>query len=85
MLDIPNTVNRGVLTARFRVIRNNRNPAILVEGGYLTNRSEAQRIMSAWFLDRLARKLYDGIVRYRGRAPRGTGGGGRSTAEDQSA
>jgi N-acetylmuramoyl-L-alanine amidase len=72
ILEIPGLDNRGIILARFRVIRNNIHPAILVEGGYLTNQADASRIASPSFLDALARKISEGIVKYRGSAPEST-------------
>jgi N-acetylmuramoyl-L-alanine amidase len=69
ILEIAGLDNRGIILAHFRVIRNNAHPAILVEGGYLSNRADADRIASPAFLDALARKIAEGIVKYRGSAP----------------
>jgi N-acetylmuramoyl-L-alanine amidase len=69
ILDIQGLKNHGVLLAHFRVIRNNRHPAILIEAGYLTNHAEATRFSSTAYLDVLAQKIYEGIVKYRGAAP----------------
>jgi N-acetylmuramoyl-L-alanine amidase len=52
------------------VIRQNAFPAILVEGGFLTNPAEARRIASAAYLDALTESIYQGIVAYRGSEPR---------------
>jgi N-acetylmuramoyl-L-alanine amidase len=71
ILEIPGLENRGIILAHYRVIRNNAHPAILIEGGYLTNHEDAARISSPAFLEALARKISDGIVKYRGSAPAG--------------
>jgi N-acetylmuramoyl-L-alanine amidase len=70
VLQNPGTADRRVHTAPFHVIRRNAFPAILVEGGFLTNRAEASRIASAAYLDALAESIYQGIVAYRGSEPR---------------
>jgi len=57
--------NRGVKTARFRVLRTNKHPAILVEGGFLSSPSDARKINSARYRDQLARKIADGIIKSR--------------------
>jgi N-acetylmuramoyl-L-alanine amidase len=72
VLEIRGLENRGIIRAHFRVIRNNTHPAILIEGGYLTNREDAARISSPLFLDALARQISEGIIKYRGSAPAAT-------------
>lgn len=62
---LPGTVNRGVHTARFRVLRNARYPSVLVECGYLSNRSEAREVASAAYRERLADKIAEAIIDYR--------------------
>jgi N-acetylmuramoyl-L-alanine amidase len=69
ILQIPGAADRRVHTAAFHVIRKNAFPAILVEGGFLTNSTEAKRIGSPAYLDALTERIYQGIVRYRGSEP----------------
>jgi len=69
ILEIQGLANRGILLAHFRVIRNNTRPAILIEGGYLTNTFESARISSAGYLDLMAQKISEGIIKYRGSPP----------------
>ncbi len=59
------TVDRSAKYARFYVIRNCKLPAILVEGGFVSNASERNRMKSAWFRESLAQGIVDGIQRYR--------------------
>lgn len=59
------TVDRKVKYARFYVIRNSTLPAILVEGGFVSNAAERSRMKSAWFRDSIAQGIVDGIQRYR--------------------
>jgi len=59
------TVDRKVKYARFYVIRNSKLPAILVEGGFVSNAAERNRMKSAWFRDAIAQGIADGIQRYR--------------------
>ncbi len=59
------TVDRKVKYARFYVIRNSKLPAILVEGGFVSNAAERSRMKSAWFRDSIAQGIADGIQRYR--------------------
>ena len=65
LLTMPGTVNRGVHVARFRVLRNLRYPSVLVECGYLSNRSEAQDAADADYREALAEKIAGAIVDYR--------------------
>lgn len=62
---LPGTVNRGVHPARFRVLRNARYPSVLVECGYLSNRSEAREVTDAAYREKLADKIAEAIVDYR--------------------
>jgi N-acetylmuramoyl-L-alanine amidase len=59
------TVDRSAKYARFYVIRHSKIPAILVEGGFVSNAAERSRMKSAWFRDTVAQGIVDGIQRYR--------------------
>ena len=59
------TVDRSAKYARFYVIRNSTVPAILVEGGFVSNAEERSRMKSAWFRETIAQGIVDGIQRYR--------------------
>lgn len=59
------TVDRSAKFARYYVIRNTKLPAILVEGGFVSNETERNRMKSAWFREAIARGIADGIQRYR--------------------
>lgn len=59
------TVDRLVKYARFYVIRHSTLPAILVEGGFVSNENERSRMKSAWFRDAIAQGIADGVQRYR--------------------
>ena len=54
----------GVQTANYHVLTETRGPAVLVELGYLSNRSEAALLRSSSFQDRLAQAVADGISDY---------------------
>ncbi|CAN5457116.1 hypothetical protein BH20VER3_BH20VER3_11780 [soil metagenome] len=62
---LPGTRNRGVHPARFRVLRNVQYPSVLVECGYLSNRSERRDAASAAYREKLADKIAEAIVDYR--------------------
>jgi N-acetylmuramoyl-L-alanine amidase len=59
------TVDRSAKYARFYVIRNCSLPSILVEGGFVSNTAERNRMKSAWFRESIAQGIVDGIQRYR--------------------
>jgi N-acetylmuramoyl-L-alanine amidase len=65
MLNRVRGVNRNAKFARYYVIRNSNIPAILVEGGFVSNTSERNRLKSGWYRDAIARGVADGIQRYR--------------------
>jgi N-acetylmuramoyl-L-alanine amidase len=69
ILRVPGAADRRVHTAPFHVIRKNAFPAILVEGGFLTNPAEARRIASPAYLNAFTERIYRGIVSYRGSEP----------------
>jgi N-acetylmuramoyl-L-alanine amidase len=54
--------DRGVKRARYEVLRLAHMPAILVEGGFMTNPSDARHIYDTAFRKRLAQAIFDGIV-----------------------
>jgi len=57
--------DRGVRRARFLVLRDISCPAILVEGGFLSNETEEKKLVNAEYRDRLAKAMAAGIVNYR--------------------
>jgi N-acetylmuramoyl-L-alanine amidase len=59
------TVDRGAKYARFYVIRHTKLPSILVEGGFVSNAEERDRMKSGWFRESIAQGIADGIQRYR--------------------
>jgi N-acetylmuramoyl-L-alanine amidase len=69
ILQLPGVFDRRVKTAPYYVIRRNANPAILIEGGFLSNPAESRRIASPSYRDALAKQIYQGILAYRGKPP----------------
>jgi N-acetylmuramoyl-L-alanine amidase len=57
--------NRGTRPQQFFVIANVRHPAVLVEGGFLTNKDDVGRLANADYREQMATGIVDGIVRYR--------------------
>lgn len=62
IMTLPGSVNRGVKTANFRVLRKAEYPAVLVECGFLSNRKEGAAARSASRRDSLADKIAEAIV-----------------------
>ena len=58
--------NRGVKHANFHVIRNTtRNPAVLVECGFVSNPTERARMLTGEFRKRIAEGIAQGIVAFK--------------------
>lgn len=64
MIRYTRSVDRNEKFARFYVIRNTKMPSILVEGGFVSNEAERNRMKSGRFREALARAIADGIQRY---------------------
>ena len=58
-------VNRGTSLQQFFVITNVRHPAVLVEGGFLTNANDLNRLASEDYREQIAVAISDGVIRYR--------------------
>jgi len=58
-------LNRGTKSEQFYVIANVRHPAALVEGGFITNKSDVTKLATAEYREQIASAINDGIVRYR--------------------
>jgi N-acetylmuramoyl-L-alanine amidase len=56
--------NRGVKKGDFFVIRENSQPSVLIELGYLSNPNEERTVTSSQFQDMAAISLYNGITSY---------------------
>jgi N-acetylmuramoyl-L-alanine amidase len=56
--------DRAVRRARFAVLRDTTMPAILIEGGYMTNPTEGQKIYSAVYRKQMATAIVNGILAY---------------------
>jgi N-acetylmuramoyl-L-alanine amidase len=57
--------NRGTRPQQFFVIVNVRHPAVLVEGGFLTNKDEVVRLANVDYREQMAAGIADGIIQYR--------------------
>lgn len=56
--------NRGVIQSNYRVLRENKHPAILVELGFITNTTELETIQSESYQDKVAWAITQGLVEY---------------------
>ncbi len=59
------TDDRGLKRARFAVLRDLDCPGLLVEGGYLSNDTEARKIATPAWRERLAVAIAGGVAQYR--------------------
>lgn len=57
--------NRGTKCEQFYVLAQVEHPAVLVEGGFLTNKQDAARLRDGVYREQLASALTAGILRYR--------------------
>ena len=65
LMTIPHSANRGVRTANFRVLRLASCPSILVECGFLSNRSEGNQARDWEYRELLADRIAEAIVEQR--------------------
>jgi N-acetylmuramoyl-L-alanine amidase len=56
--------SRGVKEGNFHVIRETQMPAVLVEGGFVTNPEERSQLKSRQYLDQIAKGVAEGIDKY---------------------
>lgn len=64
VIDATKAKSRGVKTANFAVIRETTMPAVLIEGGFLTNPGEMENIKQPDYVKRLAWGIAQGIDQY---------------------
>jgi N-acetylmuramoyl-L-alanine amidase len=56
--------DRGIKRARFVVIKNIRIPGVLIEGGFVSNASDARLIATAEYRQRIAQSILDAATNY---------------------
>ena len=57
-------VNRGIKSEQFYVITNVRHPAALVEGGFVSNKSDVTKLTTSEYRQQIATAISDGVQRY---------------------
>jgi N-acetylmuramoyl-L-alanine amidase len=58
-------INRGTQAKQFFVIANVTSPAVLIEGGFLTNKEDISKLTTEDYRDQIAVAVSDGILHYR--------------------
>jgi len=58
-------INRGTKAEQFFVIANVRHPAVLVEGGFITNKEDMAKLGNSEYRQQVAVAIADGIEKYR--------------------
>ena len=61
------TENRGVKTANFVVLKKTRPPAILIEGGFVSNKSQRNAMMDPRYRQGVVDSIVRGLMKYKGR------------------
>ena len=64
LLNRTEAVNRGIKSKALYVVRHTRAPAVLVEGGFLSNPFEAKLIGTPEYRERLAGAIAEGVAEY---------------------
>src|SRR5437764_7964755 len=59
------SIDRGTQGRQFFVIANVTSPAVLIEGGFLTNKEDISKLATEDYRDQIAAAVADGILRYR--------------------
>ena len=64
IIDQTDAISRGVKQGNLHVIRETQMPAILVEGGFITNQDERNKLKDRSYLDRIAVGIAKGVDQY---------------------
>ncbi len=70
LVDRTSSTNRGIGSRALYVVRHVRAPAVLVEGGFLSNVFDARLLSAPAYRDRLASAIAEGIMRFEKAKPR---------------
>lgn len=66
MMEHVRSNNRGIRRKNFKVLRDTKHPAILVECGFISNTWERNRAKSGWYQRAIAKLIAEGVARYFG-------------------
>ncbi|QQL46221.1 N-acetylmuramoyl-L-alanine amidase family protein [Sulfuriroseicoccus oceanibius] len=66
MMEHVRSKDRGIRRRNFKVLRDTKHPAILVECGFISNSWERKRANSAWYQRAISKLIAEGIARYFG-------------------
>ncbi|MDB6175178.1 MAG: hypothetical protein JWL59_4489 [Chthoniobacteraceae bacterium] len=70
MVERMEATNRGIKGRALYVVRHVRAPAVLVEGGFISNAFDAQLLSGPAYRDRLAASITEGLLRFQKSKPR---------------
>lgn len=56
--------NRGIKSARFKVLENYNMPAVLIETGFINNNDELKKLMSPTFQDMIVGRIFNSVNNY---------------------
>ena len=61
---LPQTLSRGIKTARFFVLDGTMMPSVLTEIGFLSNKEEEKNLRNDLYLERIADSIVEGIINF---------------------
>jgi len=64
LLDRTKAASRGIKEGNFLVIRETLMPAILIEGGFITNAGECRKLTDKHYVDQIAKAIAEGVDLY---------------------
>jgi N-acetylmuramoyl-L-alanine amidase len=73
--------DRGIKRARFVVLKNDANPGVLIEGGFLSNPRDVARIAAPAYRQMIAQAIFHGVLAYNRAVERSTPGASGQVAE----
>jgi N-acetylmuramoyl-L-alanine amidase len=77
--------DRGIKRARFVVLKNDANPGVLIEGGFLSNPRDTVRIAAPAYRQMMAQAIFQGVLAYNRAVERSSPGAGEQVAEQNQA